>query len=287
MTGPPPSVFGIGRGDHAWVRYAGEDERRELRAAHVTAAAARGERVVFVDAAAWAGRRGPDDVPGAPAGGGQVAVLTPGEAGFAGGRLDVRRLTAALDGQAADAARLGLRGLRVCFDMAEVMADAADDPGSTPAGGCPLAALDAPPHPQALICQGDRTRVPEDRLRAMAERHALTLEAGPSLNRHPLLCVQAVCDPAGLRLAGEIDGSNLQVLARALETAPLDGRDLRLDVRALRYADVAAVRLLARAAEAMPDGHRLVLRSPGPVIKAVLRHYPWGRRLVLEEGDWG
>ncbi|MEU8803656.1 STAS domain-containing protein [Spirillospora sp. NPDC048819] len=284
MSDALTSVFGIEPGDHAYVRYAGEDERRRLRAAHVTAAAVRGERAVFVDAVARDGH----DARALP-GGGQVIVLTPGEAGFAGGRLDVPRLIRVLDAQAADAARLGLRGLRMCVDVAGVLAGApeaaAADVGRP--GRCPLTVLRDRPRPPAVICHGDRLRLPEAVLPALAERHPLTLDAATALARHPLLCVRPVRDPAGLCLEGEIDDSNIGLLTRALETAPLDGRDLRLYVRGLRFADVRAVRLLAHAAEAMPDGHRLVLHAPGPVIRAVLRLYAWDRRIVVEEGDRG
>ncbi|MGP4025419.1 STAS domain-containing protein [Actinomadura sp. 3N407] len=285
MSGAVTSVFGIEPGDHAYLRYAGDDERRLLRAAHVTAAAGRGERAVFVDAGAWGGHD-----PRALPGGGQVFVLTPGEAGFAGGRLDVPRLMRVLDAQADEAARLGLRGLRVCVDLDEVLAVTPETAPRGDGGGpgrCPLAVLRGRSRPPAVICHGDRARLPEAILPALAERHPLTLDAATALTRHPLLCVRPVRDPAGLCLEGEIDDSNLGLLARALETAPLDGRDLRLYVRRLRFADVGAVRLLAHAADAMPDGHRLVLHAPGPVIKAVLRHYGWDRRLVLEEGDRG
>ncbi|RFS82528.1 STAS domain-containing protein [Actinomadura spongiicola] len=290
MSEPLTTAFGVARGDHAWIRYAGEDERRELRAAQVLTAAERGERVVFVHAGARRGRPGD-----APVEGGQATVIAPRDAGFAAGRLDARRLMDVLEQQIAHAARLGLRGLRLCVELADVLQETPDvaehgrarGEGNGPTGGCPLAALPALPRPPAIICHGDRARLPGPRLRALERRHALVLEAEPALTRGPQLCVLPVHGPAGLRLVGELDGSNIGVLARALETAPLDGRDLHLDVRELRHADVAAVRLLVRVAAAMPDGHRLVLHAPGPVVSAVLRHFGWAGRLVLEEGGWG
>jgi hypothetical protein len=283
MSPPVTSVFGIEPGDHAWIRYAGEDERRALWAAHVTAAVERGERAVFIGTGTRAACSGGDALRD-PRGDGQVSLRTPAEAGFAGGRLDSARLARMLEEQVAEAARLGLRGLRVCVDLAQALPDLAR-PAGRGARGCPLAVVLTWSRPPAVICHGDRRRFPEERFRVLAERHAPVLEARPPPARHPLLYITPVSGPPGLSLAGEIDGSNLGVLAMALETAPLDGRDLRLHMRGLRHADVGAVRLLVRAAEAMPDGHRLVLHSPGPVVRAILRHFAWENRLVVEEGD--
>lgn len=261
------SVFGVEPGDHAWVGYAGEDERRALWAAHATAAVERGERAVFIDGGGWA--------PAAT--GGQVAVQDPAEAGFVGGRLEAALLTDALARQSDEAARLGLRGLRVCVDLSDVLRPDERE--------CPVAAASAGRwRPPAVICHGDRERLPG----AGARRgHDLALDADPAVRRGPLLCMKPGAD--GLRLVGELDRTNLDRFRAALETAAdaagRDGRDLRLHVQGLRHVDVDAVRLLVRTADALPDGRRLVLRSPGAVLRAVLQSFAWDGRVVTEEGD--
>ncbi|WP_067469084.1 STAS domain-containing protein, partial [Actinomadura macra] len=142
------------------------------------------------------------------------------------------------------------------------------------------------PVPPALICHGDRIRLPAGRLGALRDGHAPALEASEVLRPGPLLQVEPLDGRTGLRLSGEADRSSLDRLEAALRGALRDGHDLHLDVRGLRYADVAAVRVLARVAEAMPAGGRLVLHAPGPVVQAILRSFAWDRRLVMEEGEW-
>ncbi|QXJ26092.1 STAS domain-containing protein [Actinomadura graeca] len=281
MPGPLTTVFGVEQGDHVWIGYTGEDERRALWAAHVTAAAERGERAVLIDGGAWAARLGGHG-DRALLGHGQVTVQAPGDAGFAAGRLDEGRLVDVLRGQSAQAARLGLRGLRVCVDLTGLLRA-----GVPARSGCPLAAVcSAQPRPPALICHGDRIGLPAGPFGALRAGHAPALEACEALRRGPLLCVERLTGPAGLRLSGEADRSSLDRLEAELRDAVRGGRDLHLDMRGLRYADVAAVRVLARTAAGMPVGDRLVLHAPGPVVRAILRSFPWDHRLVMEEGGW-
>ncbi|WP_165495154.1 STAS domain-containing protein, partial [Actinomadura roseirufa] len=188
--------------------------------------------------------------------------------------------------RAGRAARFGLRGLRVCVDLTD--APRAAPPAGPGDGECLLAAVcGVQARPPALICHSDRTRASADRLRAQRAGHALVLEAGEAPWHGPLLLVGPMDDPAGVRLSGEADRSNLDRLAAALRDAPRDGRDLHLNMRGLRHLDVEAARLLARTAGAMPAGGRLVLHSPGPVVRAILRAFAWDGDLVMKEGDRG
>uniref|UniRef100_UPI0012F961AC MEDS domain-containing protein n=1 Tax=Actinomadura macra TaxID=46164 RepID=UPI0012F961AC len=173
MPGSLTTVFGVEQGDHVWIGYTGEDERRALWAAHVTAAVERGQRVLFIDGGTWAASLNTHMLFDR----GQVTVQPPCDAGFAAGRLDVDRLLTVLEGQSAQAARLGLRGLRVCVDLTEIVR-----PGVAVGSGCLLAAVHSvQARPPALICHGDRIRLPAGRLGALRDGHAPALEASEVL----------------------------------------------------------------------------------------------------------
>lgn len=74
------------------------------------------------------------------------------------------------------------------------------------------------------------------------------------------LRISRTVDPIGLRLSGEVDISNHRALEAVLRavTAEADHQVINLDVAELRFADLGAVRLLIRAAEASPADLRLV-----------------------------
>jgi anti-anti-sigma factor len=80
-----------------------------------------------------------------------------------------------------------------------------------------------------------------------------------------------------LRVAGEVDLTTYPLLAAALTASVHPGRDLHLDLAETTFLDVAAIRLLARTAEGLGPGRRLLLWSPPPMVAPVLRASGWDR----------
>lgn len=73
-------------------------------------------------------------------------------------------------------------------------------------------------------------------------------------------------------LRGDLDIVNRAWLARHLaETMKQQPRRLVIDMGEVGFADSAALRLVVRAGQLLPDGGRPVIRHPRPVVHRVLR----------------
>ncbi|EME58587.1 MEDS domain-containing protein [Amycolatopsis decaplanina] len=125
------------------------------------------------------------------------------------------------------------------------------------------------------FCHYDRRQFTNEQLDVVRQAHSTALTAEQAAQREPLLRTAPLEGRCGLRLSGEIDRSNLAEFAATLEAAYRDDDDFHLDVGELRYVDVATVRLLADTAANLRNGYRFVLRSPGPIIRTILRNYGW------------
>lgn len=107
--------------------------------------------------------------------------------------------------------------------------------------------------PVTGLCLYDRRRFAEDYLVAASHEHDAGFDPEPlyadelvSIARHP--------DRPGLRIAGEIDLSNIAGLEQALTSVAEESADgLTLDVSALRFICVAGLRAIVRAAADRPD----------------------------------
>ena len=80
---------------------------------------------------------------------------------------------------------------------------------------------------------------------------------------------EVVSSPGSVRLAGELDLATAPHVAEELASALEASRCVVVDLRALRFIDVAGMRvLLVASASARKDGRRLVIvRGPAPVDK--------------------
>jgi stage II sporulation protein AA (anti-sigma F factor antagonist) len=74
------------------------------------------------------------------------------------------------------------------------------------------------------------------------------------------LVIAATGERGTLRLAGELDASNADELARALEQDSSD--ELTLDLRELEFLDSSGLQVLIRAARRLEGRGHLVLVSP-------------------------
>lgn len=80
--------------------------------------------------------------------------------------------------------------------------------------------------------------------------------------------------PAGLRLSGEIDVSNVDSVTETL-AAHSNGADLHVDLSGLLFCDVSGIRALVSHAETLDGQHRLVLHGLPEQIEKVLDVVGW------------
>jgi anti-anti-sigma factor len=76
------------------------------------------------------------------------------------------------------------------------------------------------------------------------------------------LRVSRTREPRGLRLSGEVDVSNVPVLARALATETAHGGDVTVDLAEVAFLDSTGLESLIRAARDLEGKGRLILVSP-------------------------
>ncbi len=85
------------------------------------------------------------------------------------------------------------------------------------------------------------------------------------------ITIEPLTNDRGLRLAGELDASNVFSLTEPLEEEARQGGDLTLDLTELTFIDSAGIHLLIRAAKTLEGRGRMRLLCPeGPVRKVLL-----------------
>lgn len=92
----------------------------------------------------------------------------------------------------------------------------------------------------------------------------------PDLDVPPIATFLAVDEPWGLRVAGEVDVSNRDLLHRMLVSRAAVTPRLRLDLGEVTFADVGTLARLRSVAAALPDGGYLVLARVPAVVRRVL-----------------
>lgn len=279
------SGFAVRCGHHACVPYARREDLLALFGVHLTAALECGEKILFVgeDAGSML-----EQLPLATSATeslvarGQLATR-PVLDGF-GPAADPDRVVAVLRAEAEAATFAGYLGLRVCVDVPWIESDLA----KLLACEQRITALLADELTEvALICHYDSGLLEESIELAVRAAHPITLDAVRAQRREPLLHLVPLRERIGLHVRGEIDRTNVEEFAAVLRSVHRAGENLHLELEELRYADVAAVRLLAQTANLFPNGHRLVLHSPAPIVLTTLKIYGWDRlpTLVIEGGD--
>lgn len=91
------------------------------------------------------------------------------------------------------------------------------------------------------------------------------------------LLVSYTTSPVGIRFAGEIDVSNSQSVSSSIGGIEAPGGDLHIDVTHLLFCDVSGIRALVSAAEAMPQGRRMLLHGMPPQLETVMRVVGWNQ----------
>jgi anti-anti-sigma factor len=84
------------------------------------------------------------------------------------------------------------------------------------------------------------------------------------------LTVEAVEQPRGLRLTGELDLARVNEVDAALKPLVAEGGEITMDVEELRFMDSSAIQLLIRALQGLEGRGRIVLRRPGTGVKRLI-----------------
>jgi len=97
-----------------------------------------------------------------------------------------------------------------------------------------------------------------------------------------LLQVERVEDPRGFRLVGELDASNVGVLQDALMREVEKGGDLTLDLAGLAFMDSSGIQALIKAAQGLAGQGKLILLSPGDLVRRILSLIPMDKLANVE-----
>ena len=100
-----------------------------------------------------------------------------------------------------------------------------------------------------------------------------------------LLTVERTDDPRGFRLIGELDASNVGMLSDALGREIGQGGDLTLDLGGLAFMDSSGIQVLIKTAQDLGDHGRLILQSPGELVRRILSLIPMDKLTNVEIVD--
>lgn len=268
-------------GDHVCIWYDTDHEYRRLTQLHFLAAVEQGQKITYLtnhtppDALlTWLSLTGPEL--DALIRREQLVILSADEFYQAAAGFEADQVISRLHAETTAATRAGYLGLHICADMTWA-SHVLPDSQLLLAYERQVTELTATGELPTLtgFCHYDRRQFTNEQLDIVRQAHSTELTAEQAEQREPLLRMTPLEGQRGLRLSGEIDRSNLAEFAATLEEACLDDDDFHLDVKELRYVDVAALRLLVQTAANLSNGYRFVLRSPGPIIRTILRNYGW------------
>jgi anti-anti-sigma regulatory factor len=111
------------------------------------------------------------------------------------------------------------------------------------------------------------------------------IEGLPGLGGHVYadkqLVVSRTTSPDGLSFAGEIDASNSHAIGTAIASAQPPDRDIHVEVSRLLFCDISGIRAFVAAAEALPEGRRLLLHGMPTQLETVIKVVGWNRMPTL------
>jgi anti-anti-sigma regulatory factor len=91
------------------------------------------------------------------------------------------------------------------------------------------------------------------------------------------LVVSRTTMPDGLSFSGEIDTTNSHAIGAVIASAQVPDRDVHVDVAALQFCDISGIRAFVAAAEAMPNGRRLLIHGMPVQLETVIKVVGWNR----------
>ena len=128
--------------------------------------------------------------------------------------------------------------------------------------------------PTIGICQYDLRRFTVEELVDIGGEHT-TMPGPDPIYADALLRIARSIRPPGLRLTGDIDSSNIDVVLDSLALAAAEGGDLHLDLSGLQFCDVGGIRAIVTTAQGMEPGRRVVIHGLAPHLRQVMRVVGW------------
>jgi anti-anti-sigma regulatory factor len=261
------TVDAVDVGDHVCLTFSDPDERLDLVAEFVAEGLERGHRVLCFTDSIEPDRFGQEltwrSVPVARAMAGQQLTISSGDRLWrpAGGMTAAAALHT-LAGEIENACHQGYVGLRVTADMSwatRPVAAVRELLAFEAAAGelCADGRFTA-------ICQYDREDFDPVTLAFAAEAHTKTVAAA-AYHDDALLRICRQHRPPGVRIAGELDYTRLEPLQLALAEALRLDTDIHVDMAKLRFIDVTAATMIAKAALSLPTDRRMILVCAGDV----------------------
>ncbi len=255
----------LGPGDHACVVFDDDESRGRALTALVRAGVRDGHRIL------WFGDFEPEIDAGLP------DRLRPGQLRtatyVAGGVFDPEAAIDTWREESARARAAGYRGLRAAGDMSWAS-------GPVP-GADRVCWFEAQVNRffaegfAMAVCLYDRRLFSRAELTRVCWSHPATIGYDTDPSAVPLLRAVRTDDPPGIALHGEADLSNRRALRTLVEhmadDSPAADGPLTVDLSGLRFADAAAIRILARAAAS--SAHRLRLVGPSRAIRRLLSRF--------------
>jgi anti-anti-sigma factor len=110
------------------------------------------------------------------------------------------------------------------------------------------------------------------------------MESG-SVGGQMLLRLEKLDEPSGFRLIGELDASNVGMLSDALQREAGKGQDITLDLGGLAFMDSSGIQVLIKTAQDLQNRAKLVLRSPGDLVRRILSLIPMEKLANVEIVD--
>jgi anti-anti-sigma factor len=272
------SVGELRPGDHRCVGFHSDDDQREVMSAFVRDGLTGGQRVVYVAGEesparlrAWLDDRGPSlDTFLAS---GQLVLSTAERTYYPDGRFDSDLAIEMLVEAAGAAAALGYRGIRLASEMAWALRGV---PGTERVlefeAGLQRRLVDS--RTATMVCQYDLRLFTLEELVDVERLHDGLVGPDPVYS-DGLLRITRTLEPPGLALAGDIDASNADQVARWLSAALAGGADVTLDLSQLEFCDIGGLRAIVAAAAALEGGRRLVLHRTPPHLWQVMRVVGW------------
>jgi anti-anti-sigma regulatory factor len=270
------AVCDLRPGDHAWLAYATEDERRQVLGAFIRAGLASRDKVILLVRTGLHAT-----APSALTT--RVTVLPFTTCGT----VATERLLSELIGQIAEAERQGYQHIRIAADMSW----AVRLPGGLAALlDCErrIEAAVSPSTAAIAICHIDRRGCLPEVLAALREAHGVSVTADPMFV-DGVLRIEPSFQPLGLILDGELDVSRHAVFGEALSAMlrRANGDPIHLDLARLEFIDLGALNMLAETAMHRAGSGPLVLDRISLQLRTVLEAVGWDMLPGLRLGNPG
>ncbi|WP_158071238.1 MEDS domain-containing protein [Streptomyces sp. CB00455] len=256
------------------MAFADDAEQRRVVTAYLSQGLARGERVLY-----FADRQDPATVldwlrsagarPEAAQASGQLRVLTAGAGYFPSGRFEGEPMVVTLRREVQESLQAGYTGFRVSGEMSWSLRGV---PGTEQLSWYEREVTELfAGQPASALCQYDARLFDPEQLDTFERCHRGTVEADPLYEDALLRIVPSFLEGRRtVRVVGTVDYRTTGALAEALDTVLGWTGDVRVDMGALEFIDLAGLRALADSAGRFEPGRHLRVEGLAPLMCQVI-----------------